>query len=58
MAAWFRPGEHPSEPEGKKDNTHYNVYGATIVARLLADALCQEIPVLSKYYVTVDNSPT
>ena len=55
MAAWFRPGEHPSEPEGKKDNTHYNVYGATTVAGLLADALCQEIPVLSKYYVTVDN---
>ena len=46
---WFLPGEHPSEPEGKKDNTHYNVYGATTVAGLLADALCQEIPVLSKY---------
>ena len=46
---WFRPGEEPSEPNGKQDNTHYNIYGAKIVAGLLADALCQEIPVLSKY---------
>ena len=46
---WFRPGEEPSEPNGKQDNTHYNIYGARIVAGLLADALCDEIPVLSRY---------
>ena len=46
---WFLPGEEPSEPQGKQDNTHYNIYGATIVANLLADALCEEIPVLKKY---------
>jgi len=46
---WFRPGEEPSEPKGKQDNTHYNKYGARVVANLLADALCEEIPVLSKY---------
>ena len=46
---WYRPGEEPSEPKGKQDNTHYNVYGAHVVAGLLADALCEEIPVLSKY---------
>ena len=46
---WFRPGEEPSEPNGKQDNTHYNIYGAKIVAGLLADALCDEIPVLSRY---------
>ena len=34
---------------GKQDNTHYNVYGATIVARLLADALCEEVPALRKH---------
>lgn len=45
---WFLPGEEPSEPKGKQDNTHYNIYGATTVARLLADALCEEIPLLKK----------
>ena len=46
---WFLPGTEPSEPNGKQDNTHYNVYGATTVANLLADALCEEIPLLKKY---------
>ena len=46
---WFRPGEEPSEPKGKQDNTHYNIHGATVVANLLADALCEEIPLLKKY---------
>ena len=43
---WFLPGTEPSEPKGKQDNTHYNVYGAHVVARLLSDALCDEIPLL------------
>jgi pectinesterase len=51
---WFLPGQEPSEPKGKQDNTHYNVYGAHQVARLLADALCEEVPVLSKYRVSAD----
>ena len=51
---WYRPGEEPSEPKGKQDNTHYNVYGAHVVARLLADALCEEIPLLGKYRVEAD----
>ena len=46
---WYKPGEHPSIPDGKQDNTHYNIYGAHTVAKLLADALCQEIPLLTKY---------
>ena len=46
---WFLPGQEPSVPEGRQDNTHYNVYGAQRVAALLADALCQEIPLLEKY---------
>ena len=53
---WFLPGTEPTEPEGKQDNTHYNVYGAQVVAKLLADALCEEIPLLKAYRtdVTVD----
>ena len=46
---WFLPGEESSEPKGKQDNTHYNIYGATVVANLLADALCEEIPILQPY---------
>ena len=46
---WFRPGEEPSVPNGRQDNTHYNIYGARTVARLLADALCEEVPVLKPY---------
>ena len=48
---WFRPGEEPSIPQGKQDNTHYNIYGAQVVADLLADALCEEIPVLKAYRI-------
>ena len=51
---WFLPGTEPSEPNGKQDNTHYNVYGAHQVARLLADALCEEIPLLKAYRVNAD----
>ena len=46
---WFRPGEEPSVPDGRQDNTHYNVYGARTVARLLADALCEQVPVLKPF---------
>ncbi len=46
---WFKAGEHPSEPKGKKDDTHYNIFGARTVARLLADALCHEVPLLQPY---------
>ena len=48
---WFRPGEEPSLPKGKQDNTHYNIYGAQVVADLLADALCEEIPLLKAYRI-------
>ena len=51
---WFKPGEEPSVPDGRQDNTHYNIYGAHVVAHLLADALCEEIPVLKKYRCDAD----
>ena len=40
---WYRPGEVEYLPDGRQDNTHYNVYGAYIVAGLLAEAVmkCQ-----------------
>lgn len=46
---WYKPGEHPALPDGRQDNTHYSIFGAHQVAKLLAEALCQEIPLLTKY---------
>lgn len=46
---WFRPGENKLVPKGRQDNTHYNVYGARIVAKTLADALGEQVPALKKH---------
>ncbi len=35
--------------KGKQDNTHYNVYGARVVANALADALAEQVPALKKH---------
>ncbi|MBQ9229642.1 MAG: rhamnogalacturonan acetylesterase [Prevotella sp.] len=51
---WYKPGEHPALPDGRQDNTHYNQYGAHVVAGRLAAALVQEIPVLAKYHHDVE----
>ena len=51
---WFLPDEEPSVPKGRQDNTHYNVHGAQVVAKLLADALCEEVPILKKYRTDAD----
>ena len=46
---WYKPGEHEALPKGRQDNTHYNIHGAHQVARLFADALCEQVPLFSKY---------
>lgn len=46
---WLNPGEVPTIPNGCQDNTHYTIYGAHIVAGLLADAVGKEIPALAKH---------
>lgn len=51
---WFLPGEEPSVPKGRQDNTHYNVYGAHVVARLLAEEVGRHIPELRKHLVRYD----
>lgn len=53
---WFYPGEVPSIPKGRQDNTHYNVYGAHVVARLLAEAVTKEVPELKRHLVNYDLS--
>ncbi len=46
---WFRPGEVASISKGRQDNTHYNVYGAHVVANALADAIAKQVPALRKH---------
>lgn len=53
---WFYPGEEPSVPKGRQDNTHYNVYGAHVVARLLANAVVKEVPALKRHLLDYDLS--
>jgi pectinesterase len=53
---WFLPGEEPTIPKGRQDNTHYNVYGAHVVASLLADAIGEQVPELKKHVVHYDMS--
>ncbi len=46
---WFKPGENPSLPKGREDNTHYCVYGAHVVAGLLVDEIGKVAPSLKKH---------
>lgn len=50
----FAPGQTPSLPEGRQDNTHYNIYGANVVASLLSSALCEKVPELAKHHINYD----
>ena len=48
-------GEEGSEKlfmisEGKDDNTHYTILGATTTAKLLAEAISKEVPELEQYH--------
>ena len=51
---WYLPGEIPSELLGKQDNTHYNIYGAEVVTKLLAEEIFKEVPELRKYKINND----
>lgn len=53
---WYKPGEESSLPEGRQDNTHYNVYGAYVVAGLLAKAVAETVPELRDYVRICDVS--
>lgn len=50
----FKKGEHPSLPDGRNDNTHYSVYGAHIVAKLLAKEIAKAVPELGAHLVDTD----
>ena len=43
---WVAPGTNPRWPDGRQDNTHFNVRGARTVARMVAAQLPELIPEL------------
>lgn len=46
---WIPADTYPFAPEGKIDNTHLNIKGATFVATLAAQALADTLPLLRPY---------
>lgn len=46
---WIPAGKFEFCPDGKIDNTHLNIYGATVISRLAADAIAAEVPDFAQY---------
>ncbi len=49
---WIEPGQYNMHPEGKEDNTHFSVKGATEIARLAAKAIKEHNLGLAKFLKT------
>ncbi|GAA4746540.1 rhamnogalacturonan acetylesterase [Flavisolibacter ginsenosidimutans] len=49
------PGEHPSYPDGQKDNTHFNEYGARRIAELVLAGLRESNVELINHLVKSNN---
>jgi pectinesterase len=46
---WVAPNTIKAYPKGKQDNTHYNIYGATLVSKLIIKQVKRQVPALKKY---------
>lgn len=46
---WIEPGEFMSVPEGKKDDTHFNAYGASRICDLAVDEMRANVPALTQW---------
>ncbi len=46
---YLEPGEHPAYPEGQKDNTHFNEYGARRMAQLVLLGLREQKVALAQW---------
>ncbi len=51
---WIPEGKYEFAPDGRIDNTHLNVYGGTVVARIAAKALAEKLPAL-RPYISLDS---
>ncbi len=46
---WVEPGKYAWAPKGRQDNTHYNIYGARVMAKALAKAIGKAVPALKSH---------
>jgi len=51
---WVAPGTCPLYPDGRQDDTHLNVRGAHIVARMVGECLRKEVPALGRRFHDCD----
>lgn len=51
---WVRPGVCPLYPDGRSDDTHLNVRGAHVVARMIVGLLREKLPELGAHAVESD----
>ncbi len=50
----LKPGEHPNHPKGKDDNTHFNEFGARLVAQLVLKEIRNQLPELAARIVNTN----
>lgn len=46
---WVEPKTVPALPNGREDNTHLNVHGASVIAEMTVKAVAEAIPELQQY---------
>lgn len=51
---WVAKGTSPLYPDGREDNTHLRVRGAHVVARMVADAVREQLPALAERFRIAD----
>lgn len=51
---WVEPKTVPALPNGREDNTHLNVHGASVVAEMAVKAVAEAIPELQQYVCHYD----
>lgn len=49
LYCWIPAGTNLAAPKGREDNTHLTIYGGRVIAGILADAICEEVPSLKPY---------
>lgn len=51
---WVEPKTVPALPNGREDNTHLNVHGASVIAEMTVKAVAEAIPELQQYVCHYD----
>lgn len=51
---WVEPGTCPLYPDGRRDDTHLNVRGAHVVARMVGECLRRQLPALGERFRDCD----